>query len=467
MNVADRGVGQRSLFFGKLDHPMIPSPPSAEPAPVRLRQGDMSDTPSARESPRSKRVPAPPVESKPVPRAPRQRWLLSLVILILLGVGGYVGYPTIEPYLHAQRAVQPAPPRRVIPVVTATVARADMPISINGLGTATASKTVTVRSRIEGELIRVAFEEGQAIREGDILAEVDPRPYRVQLKEAEAQLLKDEAALRVALSDYDRYAALVASRTVTQQQLDTQRATVQQTQAAIQADQGRIESIRLQLSYCTIHAPISGRIGLRTVDAGNIVRTNDPGGLAVITQVQPIAVVFPVAQDDIAAVQNQLRAGKILAVDAFDRSFRTKLASGVLTAIDNQVDVATGTVKVKADFSNDDGMLFPNQFVNARLVVDTVKNAIVAPTAAIQQGPETTYVYVLEGDSTVDLRPVVVGPSAGDRVIIERGLEPGEVVVIDGVDKLTKGTTVAPRSSDASDPKPPVPEPPASVPRGA
>lgn len=339
-------------------------------------------------------------------------------------------------------------PVRVVPVVTAIVAQKDMDVFINGLGTVTAFKTVTIRSRVEGELINVAFTEGQMVKEGDLLAEIDRRPFDVQLQQAEGQLARDEATLKAADFTLKRYQPLIASKSISPQQVDEQRALVQQMEGAIQSDQAAIENARLQLKYCHIIAPISGRIGLRLVDQGNIVRANDPVGLAVITQLQPIALIFTIPQDDIVRVQKPLVAGRELAVDAYDRDFKTKLASGKLAAVDNQVDATTGTVRLKAVFDNEESLLFPNQFVNARLLVDTRRDAVVVPSAAVQRGQNGVYVYAVKADETVEVRNVTVGLVEGAETLILSGLKPGDIVVTDGVDKLQSGTQTTTRESE-------------------
>lgn len=444
---------------------MMKSVPPQYPAPAVKPTGVM---PTAR-PPQEHSTPDPSAAgelARPVVRTPstnvpsnpstagKQRWILSLLILAALGGAGYYFYPQIRDWLVSQRPAPTRPPARVTPVVAAPVRQDEMKIYLNGLGTVTGFNTVTIRSRVEGELIKVDFSEGQMVKQGDVLAEIDPRPYQVQLKEAQAMLARDTAALNLAIADLERYKPLVASRTVTEQTLQAQEALVEQTKATIEVDQGRIDNINLQLSYCKILAPISGRIGLRSVDLGNMIRPTDPNGLAVITQLQPIAVVFTIPQDDIAPIQKKMLAGEKLQVEAFDRSFQTKLAAGTLEAIDNQVDVTTGTVRLKAVFANEDNLLFPNQFVNVRLLLDTVHQAVVVPSAAVQRGPDMTYAYVVQPDSTVDLRHITTGPTEGDFTSIESGLSAGEMVVIDGVDKLQKGSKVAvrnPGSSEATD----------------
>jgi len=404
---------------------------------------------------------APPEPGKPItiihsaagreksePARPKQRWLLSLVILALCGGGVAVSYPWLKPLLAGKPPAGP-PPARIIPVVTAKVERTDMDLYLNGLGTVTSFKTVTIRSRVDGEIKKVAFTEGQTVHEGDLLIEIDARQYRVQLIEAEAQLQRDHATLKLALLDLERYESLIGTRAVTQQQFDSQRALVDQSQATIKVDEALIENVKLNLEYCRITAPIDGRIGLRMVDLGNLVRANEVSGLAVITQLHPIAVVFTIPQDDIARVQQKMQSETQLTVEAYDREMKILLATGKLAAIDNQVDATTGTVRLKAIFENEKGMLFPNQFVNCRLLVETLPQAIVIPTAAVQHGPEATYVYVVKSDSTVELRPITVGPNEGDRTVIASGLEPGETVVVEGVDKLQKGSKVIERGSEA------------------
>lgn len=414
-----------------------------------------------------------PIEPKPAePRRelaraaePRSRWWIKPLVLCVLGATASFAYPYLHPYVMQvypkvkawipTGAPPPAAPKgpRVVPVVTATARQGDMNLFLTALGTVTAENTVTIKSRVDGELVSVLFTEGQMVKKGDILAEIDRRPFQAQLSQAEGQLTKDEAALKVAQLDYDRYKALAASRSITAQQVDAQLALVKQSEGAIQADKGQIDTIKLQLTYCRIIAPISGRIGLRIVDQGNIVHANDPTGLAVITQLQPISVIFTIPQDEIARVQRRSVAGEPLVVGAFDRAFEDQLASGKLSAIDNQVDATTGTLRLKAEFANEQGLLFPNQFVNVRLLVDTLRGATLVPNAAVQRGPDSTFVYVIKPDETAELRKIEEGQTDGDSTAITSGIAPGDVVVIDGVDKLLPGAKVAVRKPPGTKPE--------------
>lgn len=400
----------------------------------------------------------PPLElNKPgKPVSGRQNgWWFWLALLALTGAGWYYREqlePYVTPLVEKLSPPKPTrPPQRAITVGTAQVAQRDVNFYLNGLGTVTAFKTVTVRSRVEGELLRVAVQEGQPVQEGDLLAEVDPRLWQAQLDQAAGQLARDQAALKSAQLTLTRYQQLLETKIVTAQQIDEQVSLVQQAEAAIKTDQALIDNANLQLDYCTITAPISGRIGLRLVDAGNIVRANDPTGIAVITQLQPISLVFTIPQDDIRRVQAQVRDDAGLQVEAFDRDFSHRLAVGKLVAIDNQVDPTTGTVRLKAVFENKDEALFPNQFVNVRLLVETQEDAIVAPTAAVQRGPNSMFVYVLQEDETVALREVETGEVDETDTVILRGLTPGETVVTDGLDKLLPGSKVATKDKKKPD----------------
>lgn len=331
---------------------------------------------------------------------------------------------------------------RPMPVLVATTHTVDLPVRLDALGTVTASNTAVVRARVDGQLVRVNFREGDIVRAGQVLAEIDPRPFAVQLTQAEGQLAKDRALLVNAQNDLARYRSLLAQDSIAAQQVDNQDNLVRQYQGVVAADEGAVASAKLQLSFTRVSAPIRGRAGLRQVDAGNLVRASDAGGIVVITQVQPITVVFPLPQDDLPAVQARLARGARLAVEAYDREGRVKLASGTVLTTDNVIDATTGTVRVKAQFANADGALFPNQFVNVRLTVDTITGALVVPGAAIQRGAPGTYVYVVKADNTASVRAVTLGAGDGRQVAITQGLSAGERVVIDGADKLREGAPV-------------------------
>jgi len=332
----------------------------------------------------------------------------------------------------------------VVPVVVAAAHRGDLPVYFNGLGTVTAFNTVTVRSRVDGQIVNVAFKEGQFVREGDLLVQIDPRPFQVQLEQAQGQLAKDQAQRKDAEVNLERYKLLFNEGVIPQQQLDTQAALVGQFDGAITSDQSQIDNAKLQLTYCRITAPISGRVGLRLIDPGNIVHATDVSGLVVITQLQPIAVLFSLPQDQLPQVNAKLRAGVQLTVDAFDRDDTQKIATGKLLTIDNQIDPTTGTYKLKSVFSNSDSALFPNQFVNVHLLVDTKHNLMIVPTAAIQRGPQGTYVYAVGSDNTVKIRPVTIAQTTGNQIGVGDGLNAGDLVVIDGQDKLQDGSKVTP-----------------------
>jgi multidrug efflux system membrane fusion protein len=389
-------------------------------------------------------------------RAPRpktgRRWLVWLVLLGL-GVGAYILYEKWQAKQTA--AVKQAPAGGgVTPVVVAPAKSGEISVFLNGLGSVTPFNTVTVKSRVDGQLIRVAFKEGEFAKQGDLLAEIDPRPFEVQLAQAEAQLAKDQATLNNAKVDLARFQMLASKGVIPAQQLDTQAAVVRSDDAVIKADDAQIDNAKLQIVYCIIKAPISGRIGLRLVDAGNMVHASDTNGLVVITQVQPITVLFTIPEDNLRDVVAKLRAGQQLPVDAYDRSGQTRIATGKLITLDNQIDPTTGTSRLKAVFDNKDNSLYPNQFVNARLLVDVKKNQILVPAVAIQRGPQGTFVYVVKQDNTADVRQVKVGTTEGTTSSIESGLSEGEQVVIDGVDKLRAGSRVSTSSGPSSSPNP-------------
>jgi membrane fusion protein, multidrug efflux system len=349
-----------------------------------------------------------------------------------------------DPKTTSARAVQ------VMPVSVATAVTRDLPVFLSGLGSVTAYYTVSVKSRVDGQLVEVKFREGQFVRQGELLAVIDPRPYEVQLSQAQAQLFKDQATLRDAKLNYDRYKGLLQdSGAISQQQVDTQQATVDQLEGQVRTDQAAIDSAKLQLIYCHITAPVSGRIGLRQVDPGNIVHATDTNPMFVITQLQPIAVIFTLPEDSLPEVSGHL-ARAALTVEAYNRDDETKLATGTLETIDNTIDPTTGTGRLKAVFSNKDNALWPNQFVNIHLLLETRKNSTLIPAAAIQRGPQGTYVFVVKPDKTVELRPVTVAVSQNNMAAMASGIAPGDIVVTDGQDKLQAGSTVEPRTGGSS-----------------
>jgi multidrug efflux system membrane fusion protein len=330
-------------------------------------------------------------------------------------------------------ADRPAP---AVPVVAVAAKAADVGVYLTGLGSVTPLKTVTVKTRVDGQLMSIRFQEGQLVNPGDVLAEIDPRPFQAQLTQYQGQLERDQALLENARVDLERYRVLWAQDSIPKQQLDTQEYLLRQYEGAVKNDQGLIESTTVQLAYCRITSPIAGRVGLRRVDEGNIVHAADTSGIVVITQLQPIAVLFTIPEDSIPSVLDRLKRGLRLPVDAFDREERRKLSAGSLLTIDNQVDPATGTVRLKAVFANADNGLFPSQFVNARLQLDVKRGATVVPAAAIQRSPRGPFVYVVKPDHTVEARPVTVGVTDGDDVSIDTGLPVGEPVVVDGAERL-------------------------------
>lgn len=386
----------------------------------------------------------------------RRRTWLWLVGFVVLAYGGYrlmrssAETPSAAAVSGSAGGGGGKPAAPAVPIVAVAAHLGDMPVYLSGLGTVTAFNTVTVKSRVDGQIVRIAFQEGQKIVEGDLLVEIDPRPFQVQLAQAEGQMARDRAQLEVAKRTLQRNRELLDQGIIARQMYDDQGATVGQFEGAMQVDQALIDQARLQLTYSRVTAPISGRIGLRLVDVGNVVHANDTTGLLVITQVQPITVLFTVPEDDLRSVIGKSGDADRLVVEAYDRAGQTKLATGALQSTDNRIDPTTGTTKLKAVFDNTDESLFPNQFVNVRLLLDTKKNAVIVPGAAVQRGKDGTFVYVVKTDQTVAVRPVVVGPSAGGEAVIASGLAEGEQVVVDGVDKLRAGTAVKMRQPEAA-----------------
>jgi multidrug efflux system membrane fusion protein len=328
------------------------------------------------------------------------------------------------------------------PVVAVKSTRGNIGVYYTGLGAVTPIYTVTLKSRVDGELMSVHYKEGDIVHKGDLLIEIDPRPYQVALTQAEGTLLKDQATLDNARIDLKRYETLLTQNAVPEQQLATQKATVAQDEGVVKTDQGLIDAAKLNLVYSKITSPIDGRVGLRLVDPGNIVHAADTNGLLVITQIQPISVIFTIAEDQLPAVLTRYRAGQRLEVDAFTRDGKTRIAQGYLSTIDNEIDQSTGTLKLRAQFNNQGYELFPNQFVNARLLVQEKTSVVLLPTTAIQRNTNTTYVYLIKPDSTVTVRNITIGTTEGDQSEITSGLNPGDQVVMTGVDKLTEGAKV-------------------------
>ncbi|MGH8133720.1 MAG: MdtA/MuxA family multidrug efflux RND transporter periplasmic adaptor subunit, partial [Steroidobacteraceae bacterium] len=329
-----------------------------------------------------------------------------------------------------------------MPVVTAAARSGDMPITLIGLGTVTPLATVTVQSQITGQITRIAFREGQRVRRGASLIQIDARPYEVALEQAQGALMRDKALLANARVDLTRYQTLFSQDSISQQQVATQKALVTQVEGTVKTDQGQVDAARLNLTYCHIVAPIDGRAGLQQVNVGNYVTPAEPNGLVVLTQLKPITVVFTLPEDEIPPLLAQLHAGNTLAVTAWDRSHTTRLASGTLQSIDSQIDTTTGTLKLKALFANTDESLFPQQFVNVELLLNTVHGATLIPQAGVQRGAPGTYVYVVDADQTVSVRKVTLGPGDAANVSITQGLAAGETVVVDGADKLKDGARI-------------------------
>jgi multidrug efflux system membrane fusion protein len=367
------------------------------------------------------------------------RWLWWLVGLAVIGALAFGVWSRIN-------GAQPkGPPAGMVPMIAVKVEPAkveDLEIELRGLGTVTAFNTVTVRSRVQGELVKVFFNEGQFVKEGDILAQIDPRPYQVALDQAQGVYQQDLSQLKNAKLDLKRYQTLRKQDSIAPQLLDTQAALVQKFEGLLQSDQANVDSAALQLKFTQITAPISGRLGLRKVDVGNLLVANDPQGLVVITQTQPIAVVFTLSESDLPAVRNAMQGGAPVSVDAYDRSDLKALAQGELVTVDNQIDVTTGTFKLKAKFSNENDALFPNQFVNARILVKTLKAVLTIPSATIQIGNQGAFVYVVSSDETAQVRQIKVGERSGERAVVLEGLKEGDRIVTEGTDRLRSGSKV-------------------------
>ena len=436
---------------------------------MNLEKPNTLDRQDLQESMPNFQVAEPPPSGKP-----KKHGWLWLVILVLVGLGVYYYFRSHSNPANASSDATQAPGGRSgqgssrIPVVAALARKGDIGVYLTGLGAVTPIYTVTMKSQIAGYLMSVLYQEGQIVKKGDVLAQIDPRPYQVMLENAEAGLARDQANLQNALVDQKRYQTLVPLKAVPEQQLATQDALVKSEEAIVKADQAQIDNAKLDLIYCHITAPITGRVGLRLVDPGNYVTPNDATGLVVITQVEPISVIFTLAEDQLPTVLDRMNTGARLKVEAYDRQMK-KIAQGWLETVDNQIDPTTGTVKLRANFDNRDGALFPNQFVNARLLVEEKQGVTLIPTAAVQRNSQVTYVYLVKDlhpaksasqealakphsasqeaaekalDGTVTIKTITMGTSEGDEAEATSGIDPGDVVVLTGVDRLQEGSKV-------------------------
>jgi multidrug efflux system membrane fusion protein len=400
-------------------------------------------------TPAAPAAPAPePQLQPPQPEPRKRRGLIKWLVILVLAVAAIFAWEQFQKReSDSQRSASSGPAPQTIR--DAPVTTGDVPIIINALGAVTPLATVTVRTQISGQLQKVGFEEGQIVKKGDFLAQIDPRPFQATLAQFQGQFEKDTALYDQAQADLQRFETLNRQDSIAKQQVDDQRFLVKQDHAAMATDQAQIDAANLNITYCHIVAPTGGRVGLRQVDPGNYVQPTDVGGLVLLTQLEPISVIFTVPEDYLPQIQARMKTGAILPVAIYDRANVNKLQDGALAFIDNQIDVTTGTVRLRALFDNKDDSLFPQQFVNARLTVDTLSNAIVAPNAAIQQGSQGPFVYVVNDDSTVSVRQIKTGPVDGERTAILSGLKAGENVVIDGVDRLHEGAKVTVRNTQA------------------
>lgn len=400
----------------------------------------------AHEAPAS--TPEPATRETRAPKNKKGHPRFWLLFVMLLGVGGVI---LLQRYGRGATKT-PKPPASAAPlnITTAIAHKGDIGVYISALGSVTPLSTVTVKSRVDGQLISVNYREGQMVKEGDVLAELDPRPFQAMLTQAEGQYERDKALLENANIDLTRYQTAYSKFAVPKQQLDTQLATVHQFEGVVKNDQGIVDNAKVQLDYCRITSPISGRVGLRLVDPGNIVKSTDTTGLLVITQLQPISVIFTAAEDGLPQIQERMSKGDRLVVDAFDRAQTKKIASGTLLTFDNLIDSGTGTIKIKAIFPNNDNALFPNQFVNARLLVKMQRGETLIPAAAIQRNAQSAFVYIVKPDQTVSMQTISVGTTDGSLSAVD-GLKPGDTIAVDGFDKLQDGVKVVVRSGSGAD----------------
>ena len=417
-----------------------------EQSPSTLDPGALTGSPATKPPLTKPPVPKFPLNKPPETRRSGWRWLW-LPVLALLAAGGWHYSPQLRTFLSTP-ADAPANGGKkggsgVIPVVAARARRGNIGVYITGLGSVTPIYTDVVKSRVDGQLMSVHYQEGDIVHEGDLLLEIDPRPYQVMLDQAEGQLIRDQATLDNAKVDLDRYTKLLAQNAIPEQQLATQKAMVKQSEGVVKTDQAQIDNAKLDLVYCKITAPFTGRVGLRLVDPGNIVHATDTNGLLVITQINPISVIFTVAEDDLPVVLRRLAAGQHLVTEAWDRGNTTRIGAGTLATVDNQIDPTTGSLRLRANFDNSSNQLFPNQFVNVRLLVEEKSGVILVPTAVIQRTTNTTYVYVVQENHTVTVKQVTLGVAEGDNTEITSGIDAGDVLVMTGVDKLAEGTPVS------------------------
>ncbi len=407
-------------------------PPARPPEPASAEW-----RPPARE-----KIDERPVLTTPPARAHRGRWIVIIVVALIVAAAaawfffGRAGADAAKAGSGKGDAARP------VPVLAAAARKGNIEVYIDALGTVTPRSMVVVHTRVDGQLLNVAFREGQDVKAGDLLAQIDPRPFEVMLTQANGQMAHDQALLKNAEIDLDRYKTLLSQDSISKQQVDTQEALVRQYQGTVATDQGAIDNAKLQLTYARITAPISGRVGLRQVDPGNIVHASDANGLVTIAQVKPISVIYPIPEDNVPRVVKRAQSGEAIAVDAYDRSGKTKLATGRMLTFDNQIDTTTGTVKLKAEFPNQDGSLFPNQFVNIRMGIETHQDATLVPSAAIQRGAPGTFVFLVKPDQTVSIAPVKLGAAEGETTEILSGIDPGNQVVVDGADKLREGSKI-------------------------